>query len=567
MDGNTPPEFDAIVIGSGITGGWAAKELTEKGLKVLMLERGSDIQHGKDYTGEHKPSWQYELHGKPPRDLYAEEYPVQSRCYAFSEANRHFWNNDKQNPYVADTDKPFMWQRANVVGGRSLLWGRQSYRFSEQDFEANKLDGHGVDWPIRYKDLAPWYSYVENYIGVSGQSEGLDSLPDSEFLPPMELNVVEKMARGKISEAFPDRTYTIGRTAVLTKAKDERGSCHYCGPCHNGCSVGAYFSTQSSTLPAAMKTGRLTLLPDQVVSSIEYSAEQHRATGVQVVDSRTGARKRYSARLIFLCASTVATAQILLNSRSESFADGLANRSGVVGRYLMDHSMGPGAIAVIPGFEQYVEYGNRPTGGYIPRFRNVGEQDANLAFERGYGYQVYIGRSGWQQTAEYTPGFGADFKHSLRQPGPWSVFMLGYSECLPNYHNKVTLDARQVDRFGIPQVRFDFSFGSNEAAMVDDMADQAVAMVEAIGGVQIQRRTERGLPGEAIHEMGTVRMGRDPATSALNAYNQAHDLPNLFVTDGACMTSSSCVNPSLTYMALTARAVDAAVTMLGEGRI
>jgi glucoside 3-dehydrogenase (cytochrome c) catalytic subunit len=334
------PEFDAIVVGSGITGGLAAKELTEKGLRVLMLERGSNIQHGKDYTGEHKPSWKYEFRGKPLRDLYEEEYAVQSRCYAFSEANRHFWNNDKQNPYIENPEKPFLWQRANVVGGRSLLWGRQSYRWSEQDFEANKLDGHGVDWPIRYKDLVPWYSYVENMIGVSGQAEGLDALPDSEFLPPMELNVVEKVAREKIAAAFPERTYTIGRTAILTESKEGRGSCHYCGPCHNGCSVGAFFSTQSTTLPAAMKTGRLTLLSDKVVERIDYSQEEKRATGVAVIDAQTGEKQNYSARIIFLCASTVASAQILLNSQSAAFPNGLANNSGVVGHYLMDHMMG-----------------------------------------------------------------------------------------------------------------------------------------------------------------------------------------------------------------------------------
>lgn len=567
MGNNTTPEFDAIVVGSGITGGLAAKELTEKGLRVLMLERGSNIQHGKDYTGEHKPSWKYEFRGKPLRDLYEEEYAVQSRCYSFSEANRHFWNNDKQNPYIENPDKPFLWQRANVVGGRSLLWGRQAYRWSEQDFEANKLDGHGVDWPIRYKDLAPWYSYVENTIGVSGQAEGLDVLPDSEFLPPMDLNVVEKVARQKISSAFPERTYTIGRTAILTEPKEGRGSCHYCGPCHNGCSVGAFFSTQSTTLPAAMKTGRLTLLSDKVVERIEYSQEEKRATGVAVIDAQTGEKQHYHARIIFLCASTVASAQILLNSRSALFPNGLANSSGVVGHYLMDHMMGPGAMGIIPGYEEYVEFGNRPTGGYIPRFRNNGRRDEELGFTRGYGYQVYIGRAGWKQMAGYTPGYGAQFKQDLREPGPWSMFMLGFSECLPNYENKVTLDSRKTDRFGIPQVRFDFSFGKNEAAMVDDMADQAVAMVETVGGMQVQRRTNRGLPGEAIHEMGTVRMGRDPATSALNGYNQAHDVPNLFVTDGSCMASSSCVNPSLTYMAITARAADAAVKMLNEGVI
>jgi choline dehydrogenase-like flavoprotein len=560
-------DFDVIVVGSGITGGWAAKELTERGLRVLMLDRGRMIEHGKDYVGEHQAPWDIPYRGKPLRDLYQEEYSVQSRSYAFDETNRHFWNNDKLNPYVETPEKPFLWQRADVVGGRSLIWGRQSYRWSEQDFLANKQDGHGVDWPLRYADMAPWYSHVENYIGVSGQAEGLAALPDSEFLPPMELNIVERKAKRDIEKQFPERTYTIGRTAILTEPKDQRGSCHYCGPCERGCSVGAYFSTQSSTLPAAMKTGRLTLLADSVVHSIEYSQEQGRATGVRVIDANTMERKTYSAKMIFLCASTVASAQILLNSKSETFVNGLANRSGVVGHYLMDHAMGPGAMGVIPGFEEYVEYGNRPTGGYIPRFRNVGTQQADLEFTRGYGYQVYIGRSGWKQMAKHVPGYGASFKERLRVPGAWSVFMLGYSECLPNFDNYVALDKHKVDRFGIPQVKFNFGFGSNEDAMIDDMAQQAAAMISAAGGVNVEQRKNRGLPGEAIHEMGTVRMGSDAATSALNGFNQAHDVPNLFVTDGSCMSSSSCVNPSLTYMAITARAADYAAGQLREGKI
>ncbi|MEH6581354.1 MAG: GMC family oxidoreductase [Halioglobus sp.] len=564
---NETTDFDAIVVGSGITGGWAAKELTERGLKVLVLERGSDIQHGRDYQGEHMPSWDIPFRGKPLRELYEEEYSVQSRCYAFDETNRQFWNNDKENPYVPTPDKPFMWQRADVVGGRSLIWGRQSYRWSEQDFLANKQDGHGVDWPIRYRDLEPWYRHVEDFIGVSGQAEGLSALPDSDFLPAMELNVVEKKAKARIEEEFPERTYTIGRTAILTEPKEGRGTCHYCGPCERGCSVGAYFSSQSSTLPAAKKTGNLTLLPDSVVHSLEYSENEHRVSGVRVIDAHSGDKKTYRSKLVFLCASTVASAQILLNSKSAAFPNGLANRSGVVGHYLMDHAMGPGAIGVIPGYEEYVEYGNRPTGGYVPRFRNVDSQDKDTEFLRGYGYQVYIGRGGWKSMYDKTPGFGESLKTQLRSPGPWTMFMLGYSECLPQYDNAISLDERKLDRFGIPQIRFDFSFGSNEDAMIPDMTKQAAAMIRTVGGVEVMERTNRGLPGEAIHEMGTVRMGRDPATSALNAYNQTHDVPNLFVTDGSCMTSSSCVNPSLTYMAITARAVDIAVGLLREGKV
>jgi choline dehydrogenase-like flavoprotein len=559
--------FDAIVVGSGITGGWAAKELTEKGLRVLMLERGRKLEHGRDYLGEHQASWDIPFGGKPLRDLYEEDYAVQSRCYAFDETTRHFWNNDRLNPYVVNEDKPFYWQRSDIVGGRSILWGRQSYRFSEQDFLANKMDGHGVDWPIRYADLAPWYSYVESFIGVSGQAEGLATLPDGDFLPPMELNVVEQMARRAIAANYPERRLTIGRTATLTEPKEGRGSCHYCGPCQRGCSVGAYFSTQSSTLPAAQKTGRLTLLADSVVESIDYCAGTGHATGVQVIDTRTRERKTFQSRIVFLCASTVASAQILLNSRSAEFPTGLANHSGVIGHYLMDHVLGPGAMGVIPGFEEYVEHGSRPTGSYLPRFRNVGRQEDSVNYVRGYGYQVYMGRAGWKTMSGITPGIGVEYKEALRRPGPWTALFLGYSECLPRHENYMALDKRKVDRFGVPQVRFNFSFGANEEAMIDDMVDDAAAMIESMGGVKIDRRRNRGKPGEAIHEMGTVRMGRDPKTSVLNAHNQAHDVPNLFVTDGSCMTSSSCVNPSLTYMALTARAVDYAVAQINSGNL
>jgi choline dehydrogenase-like flavoprotein len=564
---STSYDFDAIVIGSGITGGWAAKELTEQGLKVLVLERGRDVQHGRDYKGEHMPPWEMPYGGKPLRDLYEEEYPIQSKCYAFNESTRHFWNNDKKNPYSFSKDRPFHWQRADVVGGRSLLWGRQSYRWSEQDFKANQQDQHGADWPIRYSDLEPWYQHVEKFIGVSGQSEGLASLPDSDFIEPMALNVVEQHAKQHIEKRFPERRLTIGRTATLTESREGRGTCHYCGPCERGCSVGAYFSSQSSTLPAAMKTGNLTLLPDSVVESIEYSDKLKRASGVRVIDANTGVKKVYRSRLVFLCASTIASAHILLNSKSEAFPTGLANSSGVVGRYLMDHAMGPGAMGTIPGFKDYVEFGNRPTGAYIPRFRNLDKQDAELPFSRGYGYQVYIGRPGWKQMSEQLPGFGSEYKQALREPGPWSVFMLGYGECLPNRNNAVTLDPKRVDRFGIPLAKISFEFGANENAMTNDMIQQASAMIQSAGGVDIQEHRKRGVPGEAIHEMGTVRMGKDPASSALNGFNQTHDVANLFVTDGSCMASSSCVNPSLTYMAITARAANYAAKLVKEGHL
>lgn len=552
-------DFDAIVVGSGVTGGWAAKELTAQGLKVLMLERGKPVVHGKDYVTEHMPAWKMPLRDLPDRALYASDYPVQRHARGFDSTTLRFWNNDRENPYVQEPGRPYNWFRANVVGGKSLLWGRHTYRWSDLDFEANRRDGHGNDWPIRYADIKDWYSYVERFIGVSGQAEGLAHLPDGEFLPPMELNVVEKAFKSGVEKHFPGRCVTIGRVANLTRPLGERAACHYCGPCQRGCSVGAYFSTQSSTLPAAQASGLLTLRPNSVVESLAYDPVTHRVSAVQVIDADTKARHRYTARMVFLCASTFASLQILLNSRSTGAPSGLANSSGTLGRYVMDHYHGGGAVATMPGFTGKYYYGNRPNTLYLPRFRNLtAGGEAGVDFLRGYCYQG-IGYPGeWETTWQEIPGFGAQFKEKLRRPGDWHLFLLGFGECLPYKDNRVVLDEKR-DRFGIPQLRFDITYRDNERRLGVDMTNQAAAMLAAAGGTSIKRFDEVFTPGTSIHEFGGARMGNDPRESVLNEHNQAHDVSNLFVTDGSCMSSTSCVNPSLTFMALTARAVKYAV--------
>ena len=563
-------EFDAIVVGSGMSGGWAAKELCEAGLKVLVLDRGSMVRHGQDYITEHMPPWKIPLGGKKPRELYERDYPVQSQVFSFNETTRHFFNNDRLNPYSYDEKKPFEWRRADVVGGRSLLWSRQVYRFSDLDFEANSKDGHGIDWPIRYKDIAPWYSYVESFIGVSGEKLGLPHLPDGEFQKPMPLNVVERAVKSSIEQKFPERKLTIGRCAVQTEAKNGRGACHYRGPCDRGCSVAAVFSSVGVTLPAAERTGNMTLRSDSVVEGIDYDPETGKASAVRVIDANSQERTRYTGKLIFLCASTVASTQILLNSKSPSFPNGLANRSGVLGHYLMDHATGGGAVGMMPGHLDSYTLGNRPTGVYIPRFRNLqkkGGKESGVDFVRGYGYQGKALRLGWQGSYKQTKGFGKDLKNALRRPGPWLMFMGAFVEQLPEKRNRMFLDPAKKDRFGIPQVAFDASFGDNEARMQTDAEQQARKMLKAAGAVSLKSFDIKTSPGMAIHEMGTARMGHNPTESVLNKWNQAHDVPNLFVTDGACMTSSSCVNPSLTYMALTARAVDHAVKLFKSGAI
>lgn len=566
-------EYDAIVVGSGISGGWAAKELCEKGLRTLVLERGRDVQHGKDYITEHKPRWDFPLRERRilPESPQAKDYQVQARTGPFQEAGTHFFVKDSQHPYIED--KPFTWIQGDQVGGRSLLWGRQCYRWSDLDFEANLRDGHGVDWPIRYRDIEPWYSYVERHVGVSGEKLGLPYVPDGEFQPPMELNAGEKFVKTGIERKYPGRHVTIGRAAVLTQAIGDRQPCHYCGPCFRGCSTGSYFSSQSSTLPAARKTGKLTLRPHSLAHSVVYDEAKDRATGVRFVDTQTGEMHEVNARVIFLCASTLGTTRVLLNSKSPRFSEGLGNSSGVVGHYLMDHHFIVGAGGKVPGLlDRYYE-GNRPNGFYIPRFRNLeGPGSDGLKFVRGYGYQGGAGREGWGRGAG-EPGIGVEFKKRLHDPGQWQTGMTGFGECLPYERNRAWLDAEKTDQWGIPLLRIDCDWGANEVAMRKDMRDQAAEMLEAAGCTDVNswdgyKPGELGAePGLGIHEMGTARMGRDPKTSALNANNQLHDAANVYVTDGACMTSSACQNPSITYMALTARAADHAVRELNRRNI
>ena len=556
-------EYDAIVVGSGITGGYAAKELCELGLETLVLERGRAIEHGTDYITEHKQPWEFPARNSKNSKYYKEMYPVQNRTYAFGEHTEHFFIKDKENPYIEV--KPFTWIRGDHVGGRSLMWGRQCYRWSDIDFEANARDGHGVDWPIRYADIAPWYDYVEKFVGISGQAEGVDSCPDGQFLPPMPLNKGEQVTKEGMAKVFSDRVLTIGRVAVVTQVHNGRGPCHYCGPCHRGCTPGAYFSSLSATLPAAAATGRLTLQPESIVHSVIYDEEKGRATGVRYVDRATKEMREVNAKIVFLCASALATAHIMLNSTSNRFPDGLANDSGTLGRYLMDHHFQIGAVGELPGLEDSYYIGSRPNGIYVPRFRNVSTQTKRSDYLRGFGYQLGAGRPSWGRPMK---GFGADFKHALRQPGPWEMRFHGFGETLPRYDNFVALDPDQTDQWGIPLLRISCDWGENEMAMRPDMGEAAAEMLDAAGAKNIRifnNYTEDGLgaePGLGIHEMGTARMGRDPQTSVLNGNNQCHDVPNVFVTDGACMTSSACQNPSITYMALTARAAHFAVDEL-----
>ena len=553
--------YDAIVVGSGITGGLAAKELTEKGLKTLLLERGPYVEHITGYTGEHKAPWELPYRGRGERELYEAEYPVQATCYAFGEATKHFFVNDKDNPYTHDPDKPFRWIRGYHLGGRSLTWGRQCYRWSDLDFEANAYDGFGVDWPLRYADIAPWYDYVEAFAGISGQAEGLAQLPDGQFLPPMQMNCAERAVKEGIEASFADRKMTIGRVAVLTQQHNGRLACHYCGPCHRGCSTASYFSSLGATLPAALATGNLTIRCDSIAHSVIYDEDTDRATGVRVLDANTQETIEFNGTIVFLCASTLGSTQILLNSTSNRFPDGLGNSSGALGHYLMDHPYQAGAQAEVPGLEDQYFFGNRPNGIYIPRFRNLDPRSQNLDFLRGYGYQGGASRASWGRGLGMR-GFGADLKQKLRDPGPWTMWIGGWGEHLPRYENYVELDPEVKDAWGMPVLRIHCAWSDNEDKMRQDMATSAAEMLEAAGCSNIQPFVLDSPPGFCIHEMGTARMGRDPKTSVLNGHNQCHDVPNVFVTDGACMASSACQNPSITYMALTARAADYAVDEL-----
>ncbi|MEX2400518.1 MAG: GMC family oxidoreductase [Rhodothermales bacterium] len=558
-------EVDAIVVGSGISGGWAAKELCEKGLNTLVLERGRHVEHGTDYVTEHMPPWEMDLQGEDNLREIAEEYPMQSQG-PLNPYTKHFYVKDSEHPYLTEEGKPYLWIRGYHLGGRSITWGRQVYRWSDLDFTANLREGIAVDWPIRYDDVKDWYTYVERFIGVTGQAEGLAHLPDGDFLPPMEMTCVEAMAKERVEAAFPERKIIHGRAAILTVPHNGRAACHYCGPCDRGCSTASYFSSLGSTLPAAEATGNLTIQTDAIVHSIIYDAQRGRAVGVRVVDRLTNEMREYYSRLVFLCASCLGSTQILLNSTSPTFPNGLGNSSGVLGHYLMDHHFRAGATATFDGFEERYTFGQRPNGTYIPRFRNISPETKQQDFLRGYGYEAGASRASWQR-ATHLQGFGAAFKHAMRDPGRWSFWMTAFGETLPRYENYVELDPDVKDQWGIPVLKFHADLGPNEEAMREDMAIAGAEMLEAAGGKNVTPYIDEYKPGEGIHEMGTARMGRDPATSILNGHNQIHSVPNVFVTDGACMTSSSCQNPSITYMTLTARAVDYAVQEMNRGNL
>ncbi len=556
--------FDAIVVGSGITGGWAAKELTEKGLKILVLEAGRPIIPEQDYV-EHVPSWEMKFRGMGDRRSLAEKQPIQSTCYACDEWSSKFFINDKEHPYTTNPGKPFRWIRGRQVGGRSIMWGRQSYRWSDLDFEANLRDGIAIDWPIRYADIAPWYDYVEDFVGISGEALGLSQLPDSKFLPPMELNCVERFVRDEVAKHFGgERVLTIGRSAILTQDHQGRAACHYCGPCERGCITRSYFSSLNATLPAAEKTGRMTLRPFSVVHSVSFDSRTRRANGVRVIDAQSRDTVEFRAKVVFLCASSLESVRILLNSSTAEFPKGLANSSGELGHNVMDHVKAGGASGYIPGYEDRLEVGRRPNGIYMPRFRNVKTKHPD--FIRGFGFQGGAHREGWARGVAQT-GFGAEFKKSISRPGPWRFSFGGFGECLPNHNNFVEIDRDKVDAWGIPTLKIHCSWSANELALRKDMAISAAEMLAAVGGKEIEPIEGDDPPGFTIHEMGTARMGRDPKTSVLNSFNQAHDIKNLFITDGAAMVSSSCVNPSLTYMALTARACDYAVRQMKRGEL
>lgn len=561
--------FDAIVIGSGMSGGFAAKELCERGLKVLVLERGKKIDPATDYT-DHLMPWEFPLNNRVPEDEVARDYPVQSQCYAFSQATKKYWAKDSEQPYSTPEGKPFSWIRGDHLGGRSIMWGRQSYRLSEIDLTANARDGHGVDWPIRYADLAPWYDHVETFIGVAGSNEGLEQLPDGKFLPAFALNDAEQQFKAAVEDKFPGRKVISGRTANLSVAQPQheelgRTSCQNRSICERGCRFGAMHSSLTASLPAAERTGNLTIVTDAIVHSLVHDPKTGRITAVKVIDAKTNEGRTYAAKIFFLNASTIGTAQILLNSASEANPRGLANGSDQVGRNLMDHLYGLATVAMFPGPQDSYYKGRRPTGLYIPRFRNVTE-DAD-GYVRGYGYQGGISRAGWKQGA-MTPGaVGADIRQNASRLGPWMAFIAGFGEVLPNPDNRITLHATRKDKWGIPIPHIEYAIGKNEQTMIKQILADGKAMLEAAGGKVVAQADAAATPGLGIHEMGTARMGRDPKTSVLNGFNQAHEVPNLFVTDGAAMTSSGCQNPSLTYMALSARAAHHAVEFLKSGKL
>lgn len=568
----TKQVFDVLVVGSGITGGWAAKEFCERGFQTLMVERGRVVEHRKDYTGEGKGPWEFSNRMKVDNLLVEKQYKTQQKCYAFNDATKHFFGNDKDLPYSTEAGTKFDWIRANQLGGKSLLWHRQSYRFSDFDFNANKADGHGNDWPLRYKDLEKWYSHVEKHAGISGNDDQLAHLPSSEFLPPFELTAPEVAFQSSINQHFPDHNVIIGRAAHLTKPTEfhlsqGRGQCMARNECQKGCSFGGYFSSQSSTLPAAAKTGNLHIAPNSVVHSLIYDEKTNRVKGVKVIDNDNLTTREYFAKTVFLCASTLGSTQILLNSTNKKFPNGLANSSGVLGHYLMDHNYNAVIKGEIPGFEDEYYSGRRPTGLYIPNSQYSPEK-YNKNYLRGYALAGSASRENWQDGA-WKDGIGTAFKQQLTQAGPWQMTLMAQGEMLPRFENQVSLHKNKTDKWGIPQLHINCRWSENEILMMEDAAQVGKQMMIKAGfnNVQSYTTTNQGAPGLAIHEVGTARMGRDPKTSVLNSYNQSHDIPNLFVTDGASFCSSAVVNPSLTFMAFTARAVDYCANEMAAKRI
>ncbi len=543
-----------------MSGGWAAKELCEKGLKTLVLERGRNVEHIKDYTTANKRPWEFPHRNTLPLEL-KKQNPIASSCYAYSEGTKHFFIDDNHHPYIQK--KPFDWIRGYQVGGKSLMWARWTQRWSDLDFEANLREGIAIDWPIRYKDIAAWYSYVERFAGISGNRDGIAHLPDGEFMPPMEMNCVEQHLKKSIERNYQGRHMIISRTANLTRGLKDRGPCQFRNLCVRGCPYGGYFSSNSATLPAARATGNLTLRPDSVVHSIIYDEQTQRAKGVRVIDAATKQATEYFAKIIFLNAGTINSTLVLLNSTSSRYPNGLGNDSGALGHYLMDHNYRAHINADFKGYQDKYYYGSRPTGVYIPRYRNVAS-DKQQAFKRGFAFAAGASRNTGNVQGET---LGADFKRALSEPGDWGIWMTGMGEHLPYFENKVTLSPDKKDQWGIPLVEIDCEYKENELNMLKDILQSGSEMLEKAGFTNISAYDSEQKPGQGIHEMGTARMGRDPKTSVLNGHNQMWEVKNLFVTDGACMTSNACQNPSLTYMALTARAASYAADELKKGNI
>lgn len=555
--------YDAIVIGSGISGGWAAKELTQKGLKTIMLERGRDIVHVKDYVNANKAPWEFTHRGGRTTQM-EKDYPVLKRDYPLNETNLDYWVDEKESPYVEV--KRFDWFRGYHVGGRSLMWGRQSYRWHDTDFEANLKDGVGVDWPIRYKDLEPWYSYVEGFAGISGNRDGVPILPDGNFMPPMEMNCVEKDVADRFNKFYKEhnRYMIIGRTANITKPLPGRTNCQYRNKCWLGCPFGAYFSTQSSTLPAAVATGNLTVRPWSIVTKILYDKDTKKAKGVEVLDAQNNQTYQYFAKIVFVNASALNSAWVLMNSATDIWPDGLGSSSGELGHNLMDHHLGVGAAGIVEGYDDKYYFGRRANCVYVPRFRNLNGEKRD--YIRGFGYQGGAGREGWGRAIPEL-AIGGEFKDALSEPGQWQMYIGGFGETLPYHENRAYLDKNKKDKWGLPVLAIDATCKDNELKMRIDMGNDAKEMLEKAGVKHVNTFTSEPVLGRGIHEMGTARMGRDPKTSVLNEWNQVWDAKNVFVTDGAAMASTACQNPSLTYMAMTARAANHAVEELKKGNI